>query len=272
MKNPSNEEGVPINVRFEYLNKDEELVLSDRYTVKLIVDNNKFEDIEEARITIINKCNFRTFEERFNYYMFDKNKLSFLKKDDDISCYIALPPNPKNKKNKKEKKVEPKDLIMINCNYFAEHICDILQKETSTYTDSEENKGGSMNSTQNMEIKRTINYLKDYFKNEYFAEFFIRYNGITYLDKIIRHNRGNMRAYGLQSISKLFDYEKAYEYFYKKLELLSNLYEIAVTEDRENIKATSHSLDLIIKIIGNSEERTMYVIDVGEKYAKKTHY
>ena len=271
MKNPSNEEGVPINVRFEYLNKDEELVLSDRYTVKLIVDNNKFEDIEEARITIINKCNFRTFEERFNYYMFDKNKLSFLKKDDDISCYIALPPNPKNKKNKKEKKVEPKDLIMINCNYFAEHICDILQKETSTYTDSEESKGASINSTQNMEIKRTINYLKDYFKNEYFAEFFIRYNGITYLDKIIRHNRGNMRAYGLQSISKLFDYEKAYEYFYKKLELLSNLYEIAVTEDRENIKATSHSLDLIIKIIGNSEERTMYVIDVGEKYAKKTH-
>ena len=47
MKNPSNEEGIPINVRFEYLNKDEELVLSDRYTVKLIVDNNKFEDIEE---------------------------------------------------------------------------------------------------------------------------------------------------------------------------------------------------------------------------------
>ena len=268
MKNSSDEEGVPINVRFEYLNTNEELVLSDRYTVNLNVIKNKFEDFEEARITIINKCDFRTLEERFNYFMFDKEKLSFIKKDQDISCYLALPPNPKDKKNKKEKIPEPKDLIMINCNYFAEHICDILQKETSTYTDSEENKSIS---TKNMEVKRIINYLKEYFKNDYFAENFIKNNGITYLDKIITHNKGNMRAYGLQSISKLLDFQNAHEYFYKNLELLSNLYEIAVTEDRENIKGSSHSLDLIIKIIGGSEERAMYIIDVGEKYAKKTH-
>ena len=160
MKNSSDEEGVPINVRFEYLNTNEELVLSDRYTVNLNVIKNKFEDFEEARITIINKCDFRTLEERFNYFMFDKEKLSFIKKDQDISCYLALPPNPKDKKNKKEKIPEPKDLIMINCNYFAEHICDILQKETSTYSDSEENKSIS---TKNMEVKRIINYLKEYF-------------------------------------------------------------------------------------------------------------
>ena len=29
--------------------------------------------------------------------------------------------------------------------------------------------------------------------------------------------------------------------------------------------------DLLIKIIGVDEERTMYIIDVGEKYAKRTH-
>ena len=132
MKNPSNEEGVPINVRFEYINAEEEQVLSEKYTVYLSVENNKFEDIEETRITIINKCDFRTAEERFNYYMFDKTKKMFLKKNDDISPYIVHPPDPKDKKGKKEKKEEPKDLIMVNYKNFAEQICDILHKETLT--------------------------------------------------------------------------------------------------------------------------------------------
>ena len=50
MKNPSNEGGVPINVRFEYINAEEEQVLSEKYTVYLSVENNKFEDIEETEI------------------------------------------------------------------------------------------------------------------------------------------------------------------------------------------------------------------------------
>ena len=113
--------------------------------------------------------------------------------------------------------------------------------------------------------------MKEYFKNDFFTEEFIKNNGITSLVKIIQHNKGNMRSYGLQSISKLLDFQNTYEYFYKKLDILSNLYEIAVTEDTESIKVGSHALDLIIKIIGGSEDRTMYIIDIGEKYAKKTH-
>ena len=252
MKNPSNEGGVPINVRFEYINADEELVLSEKNTVNLSVENNRFEDIEETRITIINNCDFRTLEERFNYYMFDKDKKMFLKKNDDISPYIYHPPNPKDKKVKKEK-IEPKDLIMVNYKNFAEQICDILHKETLTYEkkdsiESNENKHTSI-SPNATEVKRILNFLKEYFKNDYFSEEFIKNNGITSLVKIIQHNKGNMRSYGLQSISKLLDCQNAYEYFYKKLDILSNLYEIAVTEDAESIKVGSHALDLIIKII-----------------------
>ena len=83
-------EELPINVRFEYINVDGELTLSERFTVNLRVLNNRFEDLEVARITIINNCNFKTSEERFNYYIFDKNRKMFFDKNSDISPYLPI--------------------------------------------------------------------------------------------------------------------------------------------------------------------------------------
>ena len=68
---------VPINIRFEYQNEKEELVLSERFRVIVSVEKNKFEDFEEARIQIIKNCEFKSLEERFNYYMFDESKKLF---------------------------------------------------------------------------------------------------------------------------------------------------------------------------------------------------
>ena len=127
MQDPSDLEGTPINVRFQYQNADDEQVLSDRFTVYLSIINKKFEDFEEARVNIINSCDFRTPEERCYYSMYDENKKLLMKKNDDLSSYIKVPKNPKDKK---AVEVEPRDLIMINCKTFAEHICDFLYKET----------------------------------------------------------------------------------------------------------------------------------------------
>ena len=271
MSKPSEEGGVPITVRFEFMNANEELDLSPPYKVYLSVEKNKFEDFDEARINIINSCDFRTPEERCYYYMFNKSRKTFIKKEDNISIYINNETNIKDKKDKNEK--EANELIMVNCKNFAEQICDILHKETLTYSnkDSESENKASSNSSNIIEVRRILRYLEDNFKIDFFAEEFINLNGISYLDKIIRYNSGNMKAYALQSIRKLLDFQSAYEYFYQKIEILSTFFEIAMQNDQENIKAPLYALDILIKIIGQSEERAMYIIDVAEKYARRTH-
>ena len=125
------ERGVSIYVRFEYQNEKNELILSERFRVKLSVENNRFEDFEEARIKIIRECDFKSLEERFNYYMFDRSRRLFLKSSSDISPYIEVI-NSSNKK--KKKKEESKDLIMINIKNFANKICETLYKETLSYS------------------------------------------------------------------------------------------------------------------------------------------
>ena len=265
MNDDSNSDGIPINVRFQYQNANDEQVLSDKFTVYLNIINKRFEDFEEARVNIINSCDFRTAEERCYYSMYDENKKLLMKISDDLSSYIKVPKNPKDKK---EVEIEPRDLIMINCKAYAEQICDLLYKETLTYQKEKDSNAKNSNIS---ELKRILRYLERNFEMELFAAVFIENNGISYLDKIIRFNTGYMRSYGLQSILKLLDYQNAFDYFYRKLEILSTLFNVAMTNDPESKKANVFSLDILIKIIGESEERTMHIIDVAEKYSKKTH-
>ena len=271
MNNPSDEEGVPINVRFQFQNTEGETTLSDKYTVYLNIINNKFEDFQEARVNIINSCNFRELEERCYYSMYDENKKLLMKAGEDLTRFIKVPKNPKDKK---AKEIEPKDLIMINCKSLAEDICDILDKEISTYVKQNDSDQPPKPSPYTTEVKRILRYLEGNFEMELFAEEFIKAHGISYLDKIITYNKGNIRSYGLLSILKLLDFENAFDYFNTKLEILSNLFNVAITEDSENIKQNQYSLDIIIKIIGkdeNKDNKVILIIDAAEKYAKKTH-
>ena len=271
MNNPSDEEGVPINVRFQFQNTEGETALSDKFTVYLNIIKNTFEDFQEARVNIINSCNFRELEERCYYSMYDEEKKLLMKAGEDLTRFIKVPKNPKDK-NAKE--IEPKDLIMVNCKSLAEDVCDILDKETSTYGKEKDSDQPPKPTPYTKEVKLILKYLEGNFEIDLFAEEFIKAHGISYLDKIITFNKGNMRSYGLQSILKLLDFEIAFEYFNTKLEILSNLFNVAITEDSENIKANQHSLDIIIKIIGkddNKNNKVTHIINVAEKYAKKTH-
>ena len=261
------EEEVPINVRFEYLNEDGEISLSERFVVILSIKNKKVKDLELARTTIIKNCNFKTSEERFFYYIFDKNTNTFLNKNTDMSPYLPIKEGKKGKKDKKE----AQDLIMVNYKIFTKQICEFLNKEIITYTkknDLENNQISLINSNKN-ELKRKLMFLPDYFKIDFISEEFIKNNGLYYLDTIIRYNNGNIRTYALESLSMLFNYKKCYEYFYQNLEFLSILYDIAVNNN-EGEKASFIALDLIIKIIAGDEIRTMRIIEVAEKYAEKT--
>ena len=250
------DEGFPIKIQFEFLNANEEMELSKEYTVKILSQKNQSDDFETNRIKIINNCDFRTFEERFYYYMFDRNKKIFLTKDTDLTPFI--------KSNK---------IIMENCKTFAEQICEKLREETLTYKKKENTEGQTPQNTPNeqskTEIRGILRYLSNNFKTDLFAEEFISNNGIQYLDTIIQNNTNNLRTYALMGITELLNFQSAFDYFDKKKEILATLYEIFM--DCESLKAVQYAISIIVKIIGTDEGRTMYILDVAEQYSKKTH-
>jgi hypothetical protein len=259
MQDTSDEEGIPIQIQFEFLNANEEMELSQVYTVRI----QPTDDFETNRITMINSCDFRTQEERIYYYMFDKNKKMFLSNNTNFVNHC------------KTNKV----IIMENCKTFSEQICEKLREETSDYkkyeneTQGQEDLRKSASDSKKNEIRIILRYLETNFQVDLFAEEFISNNGIQYLDTIIHYNSGNIRTYALQGLSKLLDFESAYDYFEKKKDILSTLYTILMSN--ENLKSSHFAMDIMIKIIGKNEEKrmekTMYIIDVAEKYAKKTH-
>ena len=63
MEHTSGEEGIPIQIQFEYLNANEEMELSKEYTVRY----QPQEEFEPNRIKMLNSCDFRTAEERIYY-------------------------------------------------------------------------------------------------------------------------------------------------------------------------------------------------------------
>ncbi len=242
----------PTTVRFQYYDNNMEEKYSEPYIIKINLSEDKnnsyrLEDIEEARIEIITNCNFRTIEERLYYYMFNKDRDIFFKQDDDISPYISI----------KNKNIKPKELIMINCTTFARKICEILKKDILTYEN--QNK----NSANNMEVRRILRYLPKNFNVDLFAEEFITMNGITYLIKIIKYNKGNSRVYALRSIDKLLDFESSKK-FLENNDILEILFEIANNDDT---KGKLYSIKILIKLIDKNEEKIKYIIDIANKYS-----
>ena len=258
MEDISNEEGISIQIQFEYLNANEEMELSNPYNVKF----QPQEDFDVNRLNIINSCDFRTQEERIYYFMFNRNTKVFFHNNQDILNYYKL----------------NKVIIMENCKTFCEQMCEKLREEILTYKkneketpDQEELRKSQINDSKKNEVRMILRYLETNFKVDLFAEEFISNNGIQYLDTIIQYNTGNFRVYALQALSKLLDFQSAFDYIDKKKEILSNLYSILMVNDK--INASHFGFDIIVKLIGkgNSEDKTMYIIDAAEKYAKKTH-
>ena len=243
-----------IKVKYEFINDKEEMDLSEEYEVSISNDPNEFDNI---RIEIIRGCDFKTPEERYNYYMFDKNKNIFIANGNELFHYIKL----------------SQELIMVNYKLLAENICNLLRNEASHYLSKKDTAGVRLRKStyqkKSNDIRIILRYLEINFHNDLFSEEFINNNGIQYLDTIIKFHTGNIRTYALQGLSKLLDYQLAFDYFDKKREILSTLYSILMAND--NIKSSIFAIDIIIKFIGTSEEKTMYIIDVAEKYAQKTH-
>ena len=115
-----------------------------------------------------------------------------------------------------------------------------------------------MNEIKKKELELTLNCLENNLQVDLFADEFIFKNGIEYLILIVNSNNGNIRMYALNALSKLLSFENAFDFFEKKEKLLSILEDVFISHEEKNC---AYSLfDIIVKLIGGNEEKTMNLI------------
>jgi hypothetical protein len=250
-----------LNVQFEYVDEEGNLKLSEEFSTSICYfaksKRQKEENFETNRIMLLKASNIINEEEKFFYYMYDTTKKIFITAETDMTPYIS-----------------GGKIVMVNCKRLAEQICSKLRDETQTYEKYKdlqpEELARIVINDKKSDIRLILCYLENNLANDLFAEEFINNNGIEYLDQIIKYNKGNFQTYALKGLRKLLDFQSAYEYFNKKFQILSNLYEYACRKN-DNMNLNYFSLDIAVKIMNNEEIKANYIADVAEKIAKKTH-
>ena len=239
MEEISNKENVCIKVQFEYLNDNDVLDLSKEYKINIsLLEDTKFETNKQK---IINDSNFKTPKERSLYHMFNKSKKKFLTKNSDFIPYIKT----------------NSSIILINCYKYAEEILLKLKEELNSKKLSDEN-GLKMNEIRKKELELSLNCLENNLQVDLFADEFIFKDGIEYLVLTVNNSNGNIRMNALNALSKLLSFENAFDFFEKKPNLLSILEDVFITSEEKNC---AYSLfDIIVKLIGGNEEKTMNLI------------
>ena len=254
-----------INVKFEYLNEKGETNYSKEYSVTL----NLGEDDEvQFRLKIYNTCSdFKTKEERFYYYMFDPQLNLFITNIDEI----------------KDKKI----IIMKNCSVFAKQIIEQIREEESRYKlgknlnvgmDDGSDQLKKVDTTAILEdkdkkkssqiLKTIFSLKKNYCDIDLFVEEFISFEGIKYLISFLQYVTGNLRTYGIEALDKILTFESSAEYIKKAREVIESIYEILIKSD--TINCSAFTLNTLITIISQDQQQVVYLIDVIEKYAKKS--
>ena len=183
--------------------------------------------------------------------MFNKSNKKFFTKNSDFIPFIKTNTT----------------IILINCYTYAGEIIEKIKEELKLIN-------MTLDITlQTFEIKKkemelTLSCLENNLQVDIFAEEFIYENGIEYLVLIIKNNNGNIRKYAIESINKLLSFQDTYDFLNKNKNLLLILYDVFIGN---NEKECIYLLfDIIVKLIGGNEEKTMNLIEkIDENFYNK---
>ena len=240
-KNKSN---VEIKVQFEYLNNNDIHELSKEYKVKISLDNNT--DFETNKEKILSQSNFKTINVRNNYHMFDKAKRKFFTQNSDFETFIYTKSN----------------IILIDCYIYCDQIIKKLKAELNYINNI--NKTFNSAESKKKELLLELISLENNFEVDIFADEFISKNGMEILLSIIKANSGDLSLYSLKGMDKLLSFEKAFDFFLKNKEHLNILYNAFISNNE--INAVLPFCDIIIKLIGGNEGKTMILINMLDRY------
>ena len=238
---------IEIKVQFEYLNNNDILDLSKEYRVKISIDEET--DFEMNKQKILSEANFKTKNERVNYHMFNKVKKKFFTKNSDFEPYIKT----------------KTPIILINCYEYCHKTIDKLNEDINIFYNKSKNV--NMNEIKKKEFINELACLENNFEVDLFADEFIFKNGMEILLNIIKNNIGDIRNYTLKGINKLLSFESAFEFFTKNENHLKTLYKSFIGNNENSCILTFY--DIIIKLIGGNEEKTMTLINMCDQYFYK---
>ena len=247
IKKLDNKKNIEIKVQFEYLNNNDILDLSKEYRVKISIDEET--DFEMNKQKILSETNFKTKNERDNYHMFNKVKKRFFTKNSDFEPYIKT----------------KTPIILINCYEYCHKTIDKLNEDINIFYNKSKNV--NMNEIKKKEFINELACLENNFEVDLFADEFIFKNGMEILLNIVKNNIGDIRNYALKGINKLLSFESAFEFFTKNENHLKTLYKSFIGNNENSCILTFY--DIIIKLIGGNEEKTMTLINMCDQYFYK---
>lgn len=174
---------------------------------------------------------------------------------------------------------------MKSCTIFCKQIIEQLREEENRFrlgknidvddaTALELARSGTVSTLDEKKKTKTLmtifNLKKNYFDVDMFSEEFISYEGIKYLISFIQQSKGNYRSYAIEALGKLLNYQSSSDYIQNRKEIIDTLYEILIKSDNGANNCNLFTITTLTTIISQDEEKAMYLIDVAEKYAKKS--
>ena len=261
------QEEVPLKVKYESINQKGEVEYSKEYEINISLDPENF---LANNAKIFTTCDdYKTREERVYYHMFNPEKNIFITDCEQLKEFIA----------------KKKPIVMKSCTLFSKQIIEQLREEENRFrlgknvdidddTALELARSGTVSTLDEKKRSKTLltifNLKKNYFEVDMFSEEFISYEGIKYLISFIQQSKGNYRSYAIEALGKLLNYQSSSDYIQNRKEIIDTLYEILIKSDNGANNCNLFTITTLTTIISQNEEKAMYLIDVAEKYAKKS--
>ena len=218
-------------------------------------EQQKEEFIEQIK-KFIQNCDYETPEKRMLYFIYNKSTQLYIITYNDLVSEI---------KGKKE-------IILKDCTADAKILVEELVQIDFSQTNTTSDSSGS--GQKRPDVKKLMHHLGNYFYIDVFAEEFLEYEGIKYLVKAINETTGNSKAYAMNALKKLFEYQSSIQYMQENLELIASFYDILVMNDN-TIKIIEYSFEILKNLLGqlgeHGKKAVQLLVAEAEDYARRTN-